>query len=102
MSAEEGGVHSNEVAKMLYSIRWEGDPPTLEHVREKFGFGGDEVDEDFGVVATDPDEQLYAILVEEAAVDRLRGERTEAAKAVEGPFANPRIEPFDLQEPAGS
>jgi hypothetical protein len=84
---------------MLYSITWEGPEPTLEQVCERFGFGGDEVDHDFGVVATDPEEGSYAILVEEAAVQRVRGERTDEAKVITGPFANPRIEPFDLQEP---
>jgi len=87
---------------MLYSIRWDGEPPTLDQVRERFGLVGDDVDEEFGVVATDPDESLYALLVEESAVQRLRGEGTEEAAALEGPYANPRIEPFDLQEPGES
>ena len=84
---------------MLYNVSWAGEPPTLEQVRERFGLDGDEVDHEFGVVATAPDEHLYAILVEDSAVDRLRGESAERAKAIEGPFSNPRIEPFDLQEP---
>lgn len=87
------------MAKLLYGIRWEGEPPTLEQVRERYGLAGDDVDAEFGVVATDPDEGLYSILVEESAVERLRGERTEAAAELQGPYANPRIEPFDLQEP---
>lgn len=87
---------------MLYSITWKGSPPTLDQVRERFALGGDEVDDQFGVVATDPDAGVYAILVEEGAIERLRGERTEEAKAVKGPFANPRIEPFDLQGPSGT
>lgn len=81
---------------MLYHIEWEGEPPTVEQISEKFGFGGDEVDREFGVVATDPDENLYAILVEDSAVERLSGED---AQALEGPYANPRIEPFDLPKP---
>jgi hypothetical protein len=81
---------------MLYHIEWEGEPPTLDQVCARFGLGNDDVDREFGVVATDPDENLYAIVVEESAVERLGGEE---AKALEGPYANPRIEPFDLQEP---
>jgi hypothetical protein len=99
VSADGRGVHSSVVAKMLYSIRWEGEPPTLEEVRARFGFEGDEADEEFGVVSTAPDENLYAILVEESAVQRLRGEREAEAAEIEGPFSNPRIEPFGLQEP---
>lgn len=87
------------MAKLLYNITWEGEPPTLDQVREKYGFEGDEVDPEFGVVATAPDEHLYAILVEDTAVDRIRGEPVDEAKEIEGPFSNPRIEPFDLQEP---
>jgi hypothetical protein len=85
------------MGKMLYDIAWEGSAPTLEEVCERFGFGGDEVDHEFGVVATDPDEGSYAVVVEETAVQRIRGERVDEAKAITGPFANPRIEPFDLQ-----
>jgi hypothetical protein len=48
---------------------------------------------------TVPDGHLYASLVEDFASERLRGETKEEEKAIEGPFSNPRIEPFDLQEP---
>lgn len=89
------------MTKLLYSIRWAGEPPTLEQVQDRFGLGRDEVDQDFGVVATAPDENLYAILVEDSAIDRLRGTSTETeTETVEGPFSDPRIEPFDLQGPA--
>ncbi|MDH4177849.1 MAG: hypothetical protein OEW31_06010 [Thermoleophilia bacterium] len=85
------------MGKMLYSITWEGAPPSLDEVCARFGFGGDEVDREFGVVATDPDAHLYAVLVEEAAVERLLGEAPGASESIEGPFANPLIEPFDLR-----
>lgn len=84
---------------MLYSIEWEGAPPSLEEVRERFGLEQGEVDEGFGAVAIDPDASLYAILVEDSAVERLRGERADEAAAIEGPYANPLIEPFGPPEP---
>jgi len=87
------------MAKMLYSITSQGPQPTLEQVCERFGLRGDEVDHDFGVVLIDPEDESYAILVEEAAVQRLRGQRPADAREITGPFANPRIAPFDLQTP---
>jgi hypothetical protein len=50
---------------------------------------GADVDANYGLVPIDPDENRYAILVEESAADRVA-----AQPGAQGPFANPRIEPF--------
>ena len=62
---------------------------SLEAVTEDLGLGAEDIDGDFGVVEIDPDEHRYAILVEESAAERVSGR-----EGVEGPFANPAIEPF--------
>ncbi len=80
------------MSKMLYSVNWKGEKPSLEQVAKKYGFKTDDIDQDFGVVEIDPQDNLYSILVEEDAV------APKAAKDIKGPFSNPRIEPFDLEE----
>lgn len=80
------------MSKLLYNINWSGEKPTLEQVAEKFGFDKNDLDEDFGVVEIDPQDDLYSIMVEESAIGQKDTEN------IKGPFSNPRIEPFDLQE----
>ncbi len=80
------------MSKMLYTINWVGEKPTIKQVAQKFGFEEKDLDEDFGVVEIDPQDNLYSILVEETAVV------PKDEKNIEGPFSNPRIEPFDLKE----
>ncbi len=80
------------MSKILYSINWKGENPTLEQVAKKFGFDKKDLDEDFGVIEIDPQDNLYSILVEENAIV------PEDEKDIKGPFSNPRIEPFDLKE----
>jgi len=62
---------------------------TLEHVRGKLDLRKDEVDQKFGVVNVSPEQNLYAILVDESVAERLQG-----SKAVAGTFSNPKIETF--------
>jgi hypothetical protein len=77
------------VGKVMYSLKLDPKDATLAHVRRELDLDPSEIDADFGVVSIDPDQDLYTILVDERAVTKL------GAKAdVQGPFANPRIEPF--------
>jgi hypothetical protein len=62
---------------------------TAEGVRRKLGLDEGALDTDFGVVAVDPDHHRYAVMVDEEVAARVGGTR-----GVEGPFANPPIEPF--------
>jgi CO/xanthine dehydrogenase Mo-binding subunit len=56
---------------------------------ERLGVPAEELDSEFGVVPIDPDNHLYTVMVDE---------QTGAAAAerpdVDGPYSNPRIEPF--------
>jgi hypothetical protein len=85
------------VAKMLYSIEWTEGPPSLADVRERYGLAEGEVDEQFGVVPVDPDAGTYSVLVEDAAMARALGSEGAETAKVSGPYANPRIEPFDAR-----
>jgi hypothetical protein len=58
-------------------------------VRQDLGLDEEEIDSESGVVPIDPAQNLYAIMVEESASARI-----EKGPDVEGPFANPPIEPF--------
>ena len=80
------------MSKMLYTIKWEGTKPTIEQVVEKFGFDKKDIDAEFGIIEIDPQDNLYSILLEETTIAE------KFPKTVEGPFSNPRIEPFDLEE----
>ena len=67
---------------------------TVGQVAERLGLAPEEIDAEFGVVPIDPDNHLYTVLVEEQASARVAGQ-----PGVEGPFANPRIEPFGPPRP---
>jgi hypothetical protein len=75
------------MAKLMYTVKLDHAETSLDHVKRKLDLTDDEVDANFGVVNLDPRENLYAILVDDKAVQKL--DETEGA---EGPFANPRIE----------
>jgi hypothetical protein len=77
------------MAKQMLTLTRDLPGASLDVVKKELGLSDEEVDADFGLVEIDPDAHRYAILVEEEAASRVGG-----APGVEGPFANPPIEPF--------
>lgn len=77
------------MAKLLLSVTRSASQASLDAVKRDLGLSDEEIDDDFGIVCIDPKRHRYAILVEERAAERVGKE-----PGVEGPFANPRIEPF--------
>ncbi|PWI14372.1 hypothetical protein DI272_09505 [Streptomyces sp. Act143] len=75
-------------------------PPgaALADARRRLGLADDEVDTAYGLVPVDPAHGTYALLVTEEAAARLPG-APEAKGAYQGPFANPKIEPFGPVQP---
>ena len=67
---------------------------TLGAAARKLGLEEGELDPDFGVVEIDPAAHKYTVLVDESAA-----ERASRVPGVEGPYANPRIEPFGPPQP---
>lgn len=81
------------MSKLMLTVKLDPDRATAKDARERLGLAEEELDADFGVVNIDPEQGLYAVLVDEQTAERLSGE-----KGVEGPFANPPIEPFGPPE----
>ena len=75
----------------MLTIRAKGKRPTVESVRSLYGLTAAELDENFGVVEIDPDEGLFTILVADSAATKVQ---SGSGWEVEGPYSNPRIEPF--------
>ncbi|MCU7827075.1 hypothetical protein [Kitasatospora sp. DSM 101779] len=69
-------------------------PPgaTLDDAVRHLGLSHDAVDTDYGLI--DLHDGSYALMVTEAAAERVRG-----VPGAKGPFANPRIEPFGPIQP---
>jgi hypothetical protein len=79
------------MAKVMLTIRADR-APTLEEVRRKYGLGPEDVDAEFGVIPVDPERHAYTILIDADSASRVF---SDDRWTIEGPFANPRIAPFD-------
>lgn len=77
------------MSKVMVTLKLDPEHASLEEVRESLGIGSEEIDDEFGVIAVSPEESLYAVLVEPETASRVQG-----IEGVEGPFSNPKIEPF--------
>ena len=77
------------MAIRLVTLHLDPASANLRSVRAKFGLNATDADEDFGVVCVSPEKNLYAIMAEDTAADRIQG-----ASGVKGVFANPKIETF--------
>jgi hypothetical protein len=84
------------MAKIMVSFEVAGAAPTVEELKERFGLSDEEIDASFGVVEIDPQTHTYTILVEESAAEKVQPGGS--IGKVEGPFSNPRIEPFGPPE----
>jgi hypothetical protein len=77
------------MGRVMLTLNGGGSAPSLDEVARRLEVRPAQLDADFGVVLIDPDRHLYTV----------RGDEDAAAAAaerdgVEGPFSNPRIEPF--------
>jgi hypothetical protein len=77
------------MATRMVKLHLKAQEASIPTVLKKFGLAREELDTSFGVVALDPDKDLYAILVDEKVAERLQSDA-----AVEGAYSNPTIEPF--------
>lgn len=71
------------------TVRLDPEEVSLTAVQEKLGVDADQIDTSFGVVSIDPDQDLYAVMVEEDLAARAAEQ-----DGVEGPFSDPGIEAF--------
>ena len=77
------------MAGVLMTVELAPEAASLADAAARLGLAPDDLDAEYGVVPVDPDNQLYSVLVDEAAGEAARGR-----EGVRGPFSNPRIEPF--------
>ena len=77
------------MSKVMVTISG-GSRPTLAEVKQAFALSDAEIDPDYGVIEVDDENHVYSILVEEQAAAKISGH----GWSTEGPFSNPRIEPF--------
>ena len=82
-----------DMAKLMLTVKLDPGKASVAHVRKKLKLSESELDPEFGVVNIDPKQNLYAILVDEDAARRIG-----KVKDVQGPYSNPRIEPFGPPE----
>jgi hypothetical protein len=76
-------------AMVLLTVTRDPSEASLAAVKRDLGLTDEEIDDDFGIVEIDPNGHRYAILVREQAAGRVAEQ-----PGVQGPFSNPRIEPF--------
>ena len=81
--------------KVLLTVKLPRQKASLAAIVRELRLTRDEIDQDFGVVRLSLDNDLYAIMVDEAVANRLSGRKDVEIK---GPYANPRIEPFGPPE----
>lgn len=83
------------MAELMMTVHWPGKAPTIDEIQQRFSLTEEEINKSFGVVEVDPGEHIYTFLVNETAVSKIH---SQSDVKVEGPFSNPRIEPFGPPE----
>ena len=84
---------------MLLQFKHQGAAPSMDEVRRLFSLQTGEIDTAYGVIATDPSQGLYTVLVDAKARGRVDAALAKRPRdAAEGLFANPRIQPFGPPE----
>jgi hypothetical protein len=84
---------------VMLQFKHQGPAPLIDDVCRMFGLRINEIDSQFGVIATDPTEGIYTVLVAAKASKRVEAIlATRSPNPAEGIFANPRIEPLGQQE----
>lgn len=88
-----GRLHDElcEEPRALLQFRHEGGMPAMADVLQAFALDAGDVDAEYGVVATDPADDLYVVRIDARAAAKLRA--APSSDRAEGVFGDPRIEP---------
>jgi hypothetical protein len=79
---------------VLHTFDWKSKKtPTLKSLATKFKLNVSDFDPNFNVVLIDPHTNTYCVMIDELKLKNLHDN-----SEFRGPFSNPKIEPFDLQE----
>lgn len=84
--------------KVMIQFHFDGDEPDTQEVARRLAIEPDQIDSEFGVIATDPDAGLYTILVEAEVGAKVQSQLDRDNDEAVGEFSNPRIEPFGPPE----
>jgi hypothetical protein len=80
----------------MLQFRHPGEPPSIDEVAGRFNLRPEEIDRNYGVVASDPVDGLYVVLVDPAAQARIDAAlAAQPADPATGVFSNPRVEPTE-------
>jgi hypothetical protein len=91
MSATVAGVPKDRSSEsVMVTVKLDPEAASAAVAARTLGLRPEDLDQDFGVVAIDPNEHLYAVLV-----GRDAAARAQAAGAADGVFSNPKVEPFE-------
>jgi hypothetical protein len=84
--------------KLILQFRHSGSAtPSVDEVARIFGIKPEDLDSDYGVIATDPSARLYTVLVNTSTEPKIKAALAQRPKYPdEGLFGNPRVEGFDL------
>src|SRR5215831_6330589 len=77
-------------AMVLMTVHGANGPPSIAEAAAQLGMKAEDIDAAYGVVPLDPKQGLYAVQVPAERVPA----GAESATPYQGPFSNPRIEPF--------
>jgi hypothetical protein len=79
----------NESNSVMVTVKLEPGDASPETAARKLGLEPEDVDQDYGAIAIDPEEHLYVVLV-----NRDAAARANASGGAEGVYSNPNIEPL--------
>ncbi len=75
------------MSKVMVSIRYRGETPTLDEIRSRYALSESEIDARFG--ATRVSDGVVTVLVDAEAADKLTPTDD---WVIEGPFSNPSVQ----------
>jgi hypothetical protein len=78
---------------VFFQFRHRGPPPALTEVASRFGFEAGELDQLFGVVATERDRDLYLVLADSTARARVEANLDAERDSAIGFFTDPTMLP---------
>ena len=86
------------MGKVMIQLCFPSGHPSVAEAAQSLGLAPEDLDPEFGVIATDPVRNLYAIRVPEEAAARAAGKLGERSGGAEGIFSDPKIAPFGPPE----
>lgn len=81
------------MSKVMMTITSPEGEPTVEGIIQRYDLDWDDIDRSFGVVAIDPADHAYTILVKSGAAAKIQPDQD---WDISGPYSNPKIEPFGM------